>query len=366
MMEPRGDLMHSEPDRRRGHLRVYMGAAPGSGKTYAMLREGRERQLKGEDVVVGLVETYGRPRTIEAIGQLEVLPREKIEYRGTVLEEMDLEAVLVRHPQVALVDELAHTNAPGARHEKRWQDVDDLRDAGIDVVTTVNVQHEESVKDVVERITGIVVRETVPDRVLDGADEIQFVDIAPEALRKRMRHGNIYPIDRVDTALTNFFRPGNLAALREIALRLVAQSMAVSSGVLPSPEDVLVSVSSRASSAGLIRRGARMARRLGGQCVVLTVLPPSVARGPHVAETEALARKLGCQFHVVHSDDKAHAIIEAALHYGAEHVVLGEPAHKDGFRELFTPSLVERVIDNLPDSDIHVIARVGLDEPAYA
>src|ERR1700682_3385357 len=152
MTEPRGDLMHSEPDRRRGRLRVYMGAAPGSGKTYAMLREGHERQLKGEDVVVGLVETYGRPRTIEAIGELEVVPREKIEYRGNVLEEMDLEAVLVRHPQVALVDELAHTNAPGARHEKRWQDVDDLRDAGIGVGTTGNVQHVESVKHAGEAI----------------------------------------------------------------------------------------------------------------------------------------------------------------------------------------------------------------------
>jgi two-component system, OmpR family, sensor histidine kinase KdpD len=331
-----------------------------------MLREGRERSLRGEDVVVALVETYGRPRTIEAVDGLEVVPRELIDYRGTKLEEMDVEAVLVRRPQVALVDELAHTNAPGSRHEKRWQDVEDLRDAGIDVITTVNVQHVESVKDVVERITGIVVRETVPDRVLDRADEIQFVDIAPEALRKRMRHGNIYPSERVDTALSNFFRPGNLAALREIALRLVAQTMAVSSRVLPSPEDVLVSVSCRASSAGLIRRAARMARRLGGQCLVMTVLPPDLDRGPHVAATEALAIKLGCRFHVIQADDKAQAIIDTALKYGAEHVVLGEKEHKDGFRGLFTPSLVERVIDSLPDADIHVIARVDMNEPAHA
>jgi two-component system sensor histidine kinase KdpD len=345
---------------------VYLGAAPGSGKTFAMLREGRERSLGGEDVVVALVETYGRPRTIEAINGLEVIPREQIEYRGTRLEEMDLEAALARRPEVALVDELAHTNAPGSRHEKRWQDVEDLRDAGIDVITTVNVQHTESVKDVVERITGIVVRETVPDRVLDSADEIQFVDIAPEALRKRMRHGNIYPAERVDTALTNFFRPGNLAALREIALRLIAQSMASSSGVLPSPEDVLVSVSSRPSSAALIRRAARMARRLGGQCIVVTVLPPGVERGQRVAATEALAIKLGCRFHVIHSDDKAAAVIKAAHRYGTEHLVLGEKEHRDGFRGLFNPSLVERVIDGLPDSDIHVIARLSIDEPAHA
>jgi two-component system, OmpR family, sensor histidine kinase KdpD len=330
-----------------------------------MLREGRDRRQRGEDVVVGLVETYGRPRTVEAVDDLEVIPRERIEYRGTILEEMDLEAVLVRHSEVALVDELAHTNAPGARHQKRWQDIDDLRDAGIDVITTVNVQHVESVKDVVERITGITVRETVPDRVLDGADEIQFVDIAPEALQKRMRHGNIYPAERVDTALHNFFRPGNLAALREIALRLVAHSMAASSGILPSPEDVLVSVSSRASSAALIRRGARMARRLGGQCTVVTVLPPSFGRGPQVAATEALARNLGCQFYVIHSDDRTGSIIDAARRFAAEHVVLGEPARKGGFRQWLTPNLVERVIDGLPDSDIHVIARIGIDEPAH-
>jgi two-component system, OmpR family, sensor histidine kinase KdpD len=362
-MELQADLTSNQPGRRRGRLRVYLGAAPGSGKTYAMLREGRDRRTKGENVVVGFVETYGRPKTIEAIDDLEVMPRERIEYRGTVLEEMDLEALLVRHPEVALVDELAHTNAPGARHEKRWQDVEDLRDAGIDVITTVNVQHVESVQDVVERITGITVRETVPDRVLDGADEIQFVDIAPEALRKRMLHGNIYPATRVETALSNFFRPGNLAALREIALRMVAHSLAQSSGVTPSPEDVLIAVSSRPSSAGLIRRGARMARRLGGQCVVITVLPTTVERGPKVAATEALAVKLGCQFHVVHSDDRAAAVIEAARKYGSEHVVIGEAARADGVIELFRRSFMERVIDNLPDSDIHVVARVAIDAP---
>ena len=351
---------------RRGGLRVYLGAAPGSGKTYAMLREGRERVETGEDVVVGLVETYGRPRTVEAIGDLEVVPREKIHYRGTTLEEMDLEALLVRRPSLALVDELAHSNAPGSRHAKRWEDIEALRDAGIDVITTVNVQHVESVKDVVERITGIVVGETVPDRVLDGADEIQFVDIAPEALRKRMTHGNIYGADRVETALHNFFRPGNLAALREIALRLVAQTMAGASAVLPSPEDVLVAVSSRGSSAALIRRASRMARRLGGRCVVVTVLPRGVARGPRVAETEALAQKLGCSFEVVQGDDKAEAIIDAARQHGSEHVVIGEPIRKDGWRQLLTPSLVERVIDSLPDSDIHVIARIALHEPTPA
>jgi len=247
--------MEVPPARTRGHLKVYLASTAGAGKTFAMLREGRERRQRGEDVVVAYVETYGRPRTDELVAGFEVIPRQKVAYRGTVLEEMDLAAVLTRHPKVALVDELAHTNTPGLNHEKRWQDVEDLRDAGIDVISTLNVQHVESYNDVVERITGIVVRETIPDRVLDTADEMQFIDISPEALRKRMRHGNIYKADQIDTALANFFRPGNLAALREIGLRLVAQSMAASRQVLAEGEDVLVAISGAANSEALIRRG---------------------------------------------------------------------------------------------------------------
>ena len=232
-----------EPQAQRGRLKVYLGAAPGTGKTYAMLREGNQLRARGVDVVAGFVETYERPRTIEAIGELEVLPRLELGYKGTILTDTDVDALVARRPQVALIDELAHTNVPGMAHEKRWQDVEQIRDAGIDVITTLNVQHVESVKDVVEHITGISMRETIPDRVLDGATDIQFVDISPEALRKRMSHGNIYLGDRIDTALSNFFRPGNLAALREIALRMVATSLAERSGVQTSPEDVLVAIS---------------------------------------------------------------------------------------------------------------------------
>jgi K+-sensing histidine kinase KdpD len=235
----------------RGHLRVFLGATPGSGKTFAMLREAHDRRSQGEDVVVGFVETHGRKLTEQAIGSLEVIPRLEVEYRGKVMEEMDLDTVLARHPQVVLVDELAHTNVPGLRHAKRYEDVEEILDAGIDVVTTVNVQHLESVKDLAEHITGIPVRETLPDRVLDNADEIQFIDISPEALRKRMRHGNIYAPDKIDTALANFFRPGNLAALREIALRLVAQTVGRARGaILPSPQSVLVAISGRAGWRG--------------------------------------------------------------------------------------------------------------------
>src|SRR5437870_1733050 len=237
-----------------GRLKVYLGATPGAGKTFAMLREGRQRKQRSEDVVIAYVETYGRTRTEELLPGLDSIPRKKIDYRGTVLEEMDVDAVLARCPKTALVDELAHTNAPGSANEKRRQDVEQLRNAGIDVISTLNVQHVESVNDVVEKITGIVQRETLPDRVLDLADEIQFIDISPEALRKRMRHGNIYGPDKVETALANFFRPGNLAALREIALRLVAQSMATSREVLAPAEDVLVAISGSADSEPLVRR----------------------------------------------------------------------------------------------------------------
>ena len=206
----------------RGKLRVYLGAAPGVGKTFAMLNEGRRRHDRGTDVVVGFVETHGRRLTAAQVGALELIPHKHLEYRGTEFEEMDIDAVLARKPQLALVDELAHTNVPGSRNAKRWQDVEELLDAGIDVVSTVNIQHLESLNDVVERITGVVQRETVPDEVVRRAEQVELVDMTPEALRRRMAHGNIYPAERVDAALGNYFRPGNLAALRELALLWVA------------------------------------------------------------------------------------------------------------------------------------------------
>ena len=343
------------PELRRGHLKIFLGATPGAGKTFAMLREAHQLREHGHDVVVGYVETYSRPRTVELIAGLEVIPRVRVTYRGTVLEEMDLDAVLRRRPEVALVDELAHSNVPGVRHEKRWQDVEDLRAAGIDVITTVNVQHVESVKDLVEKVTGIVVRETVPDKELDGADEIQFIDITPEALRKRMRHGNIYSRDKVETALANFFRPQNLSAIRQIGLRLVADSMARSRQVLASPEDVLVAVSGDSTSEDLIRRGARLARRLGGSCIVVTVR----GGGPDAREFEryrALSEQLGASFAVLGGVDVAAAVIQAARDAMVEHVVVGEMARTGGWSRL-RPTMADRIIDGLPDSDVHVIAR---------
>jgi two-component system, OmpR family, sensor histidine kinase KdpD len=343
---------------RRGRLRVYLGAAPGSGKTFAMLREGRERVAQGEDVVVGFVETYGRPRTVEAVGRLEVLPRLRVPYHGTVLEEMDVEAVLARRPQVALVDELAHTNAPGLRNAKRWQDVEELRDAGIEVVTTLNIQHIESVKDLAEHITGMPVGETVPDQVIDGADEVHLIDIAPEALRKRMRHGNIYAPDKIDTALRNFFRPGNLAALREIALRHVADSTAGARGeVRPPPQDVLVLISGGPDSEALIRRGARIARRLGGWCSVLMVLRSRDGPDPSSERWRALARQLHCSFIEQRASDLGRTAVAVARELGVRHVVLGESRAR-ALGERWRRSLVDRLVDDLPGTDIHVIGRV--------
>ncbi|HEY0577437.1 MAG TPA: sensor histidine kinase, partial [Pseudonocardia sp.] len=207
---------------RRGILRIYLGSAPGVGKTFAMLGEARRRAERGTDLVVGIVETHDRPKTQALLEGLEELPRRRVTYRGTELSELDVDAVLARRPELVLVDELAHTNAPGSRNAKRWQDIDELLAAGIDVLSTVNVQHLESLNDVVETITGVRQRETVPDEWVRGAEQIELVDITPEALRRRMAHGNIYPSQRVDAALSNYFRPVNLVALRELALLWVA------------------------------------------------------------------------------------------------------------------------------------------------
>ena len=269
----------------RGQLRIYLGAAPGVGKTYAMLQEGRRRRDRGTDVVVAYVETHGRRNTAAQIADLEVVSRKRYEYRGTSFEELDLDAVLARHPTVALVDELAHTNTPGLAHHKRWEDVDALLEAGIDVVSTVNVQHLESLNDVVEHITGVRQQETVPDVVVRRAQQVELVDMTPEALRRRMAHGNIYGADKVDAALSNYFRPGNLAALRELALLWVADSVDESlhayleahgiAGTWETRERIVVAVTGAPGGAELIRRAARMAARTRGRLLGVHVAPAS-------------------------------------------------------------------------------------------
>jgi two-component system sensor histidine kinase KdpD len=218
-------IQREEREAGRGHLRIYLGAFPGVGKTFAMLNEAHRRQTYGEDVVVGFVETHGRPNTEAQIAGLEVIPRKRVAYQGVVVEEMDVDAILKRHPQVCLVDELAHTNAPGSEREKRYEDVQVLLDAGIHVVSTMNVQHLESLNDTVETLTGIKVRETLPDSILDEADEVILIDLSPEGARARMEHGHIYPREQARAALNNFFRTENLSALRELALRRTAQEV---------------------------------------------------------------------------------------------------------------------------------------------
>src|ERR1700722_183271 len=265
-----------------GPFRIYLGAAPGVGKTYAMLSEGQRRRRRGTDVVAGFVEAYGRPATEELISGLEVIPRKAVDYRGKRLEEMDLDAVLRRRPEVALVDELAHTNVPGSgRHGKRWQDVLDILGAGISVITTVNIQHLESIADEVEQMTGAKVRERVPDWVVRKADQIELVDSSPEQLRRRMVHGNIYPQQKVTQALANFFRTDNLTALRELALRFLADETDdellehlrrhETSVGWETWERVMVAVTAAPGADALLRRAARMAARLKSELDVIHV-----------------------------------------------------------------------------------------------
>jgi two-component system sensor histidine kinase KdpD len=355
------------PARRRGTLRIYLGAAPGVGKTFAMLNEGRRRRERGTDVVVGFVETHGREQTAGQLGDLPVVPRTTVAYRGAALPEMDLAAVLVRRPEVALVDELAHTNVPGARHTKRWQDVRDLLDAGIDVVTTVNIQHLESVNDVVERITGVRQRETVPDEIVREADQIELVDMTPEALRRRMAHGNIYAAEKIDAALANYFRPGNLAALRELALLWVAdrvddelEGYRERHGITEpweTRERVVVAITGAPSAAGLIRRAARIARRSRGELTGVHVRSDDglVGGNDRVEEQRRLLEEVGGTYHETAGSDVAAALVDFARSENATQLVLGA-SHRSRAAELVRGSVINRVVRLSGPIDVHVIS----------
>jgi two-component system sensor histidine kinase KdpD len=357
-------------------MRVYLGAAPGVGKTFAMLNEGRRRHARGTDVVVGYVETHGRPHTAEQIGDLEVVPRKHVEYRGTHFEEMDVEAILARHPQQVLVDELAHTNVPGLRHEKRWQDVEDLLEAGIDVISTVNVQHLESVNDVVERITGIEQRETLPDAVVRRADQVELVDMTPEALRRRMAHGNIYKPEKVDAALANYFRLGNLAALRELALLWVADK--VDDGLQEYMEDhgitaswetrerIVVALTGAPGGEHLVRRAARMATRAKGDLLGVHVRAGEGLAGPPPGELEKhrrLLEDLGGSYYEVVGTETASTLVGFARNEHATQLVMGS-SRRSRWSELTRGSVINRVVRESGDIDVHVIStRVEGEEP---
>jgi two-component system, OmpR family, sensor histidine kinase KdpD len=357
----------------RGRLIIYLGMAPGVGKTFAALGELHRRKERGTDVAIGFVETYGRPHTIEAIGDLEIIPRIKIPYKNVVVEEMDGEAVLRRHPAVVLVDELAHTNTPGSKHEKRWQDVKELLDHGITVISTLNIQHLESLADIVETITGIQVRERIPDRVVDEADEIELVDMAPHALRQRIRHGNVYPKERADQCLHEFFREGNLSALRELALRKVATTVEQDleeymrehdiQAVWPAGERVMVCVDARPQSQHLLRRGWRMASRLRTDLLAVFVETPAWATASPDARRQLednlrFAEDLGAEVIRVKDNDVARALFRVAQDKNAGSIVIGHSSH-GRLHEWLRGSKVSRLLRLARDVDVHVVAERG-------
>ena len=355
-----------------GHFRIYLGAAAGVGKTFAMLNEGRRRRDRGTDVAIGFVECHGRQRTEEMIAELEVVPRRKVDYRGSVLEEMDLDAVLARHPKVALIDELAHTNVPGSgKNEKRWQDVLDILAAGINVITTVNIQHLESIADEVEHMTGAKVRERVPDWVVRQADQVELVDSSPEQLRRRMVHGNIYPKERVTRALSNFFRTDNLTALREMALRFLADETDEdllehlrrheSDVVWETCERVMVAASPAPGTDALVRRAARMASRLKGDLDVLYVAGSDATRPGDrkaVEKLRQLAADVGARWHETEGDDPARAIAAFAQEHQITQIVIGSSQRSRWQQLTGGGSNVARVIREAGalGIDVHVIA----------
>jgi two-component system sensor histidine kinase KdpD len=360
----------------RGSLRIYLGAAPGVGKTVAMLDEAHRRLERGTDVVVGYVETHGRPHTAALLDGLEVLPRRQVTYRGSALTELDVDAVLARRPQVVLVDELAHTNVPeagdGERHEKRWQDVEQILDAGIDVISTVNIQHLESLNDVVESITGIRRQETVPDEIVRRADQVQVVDMSPEALRRRMAHGNIYGPDQVDAALANYFRVGNLSALREIALLWLADRVDEArepcragqgiSDQLPARERIVVALTGGAGSETLLRRGARIATRAAGgdliACHVQSAEGLASTDPAELARLRRLAGDLGAEFQNVSGADVAEAILDHARGVNATQIVVGV-SRRSRWQQILRPSIASEVADRSGDIDVHLVPHEG-------
>ncbi len=354
-------------EQQRGRLKVYLGFAPGVGKTYEMLQEGHRLKRQGVDVVIGIVETHGRAETAEQIADLEQVPRRRVEYRGVVLEEMDLDAVLKRRPTVTLVDELAHTNAPGGKNAKRYQDVEELLRNGISVIATLNIQHLESLYDTVERFTGVKVKERVPDYVLAEANQVVNVDLPSEDLQERMRAGKIYPHERIERALGNFFTDANLTQLREIALEQIAHILDRRRQEKAAPrantsERVMVCLSLRSPNAPrLLRKGARLADRLGAPWFAVYVQTPGERTEKVDASSQrllsdalALARQLGAVPFQFKGPDLPTAIAGFVKEYGITHIVLGR-SRRPWYRNLFGPSPLDRLLRAVPGVDVLVV-----------
>ncbi|MEV1001270.1 DUF4118 domain-containing protein [Nonomuraea sp. NPDC050202] len=367
----------------RGRLRVYLGAAPGVGKTYAMLGEGRRAVERGRDVVVGFVETHGRPRTAALLEGLEIIPRKTIVYRGATFTELDVDALIERAPKVALIDELAHTNVPGSKNAKRWQDIDEILDAGIDVISTVNIQHLESVNDVVEQITGIPQRETVPDEVVRRATQIELVDMSPEALRRRMAHGNVYAPEKVDAALSNYFRVGNLTALRELALLWVAGKVDEQldryrsdhgiAGTWEARERVVVALTGGPEGDTLVRRAARIAARTKGAdlLAVHVTSADGLAGGDpaSLARQRTLVESMGGTYHQVVGDDIPRALLDFARGVNGTQLVLGA-SRRGRFAQVLSRGVGVETTARSGPIDVHLVtheeAKQGRRRPERA
>uniref|UniRef100_A0A832H1T0 Sensor histidine kinase KdpD n=1 Tax=Oscillatoriales cyanobacterium SpSt-402 TaxID=2282168 RepID=A0A832H1T0_9CYAN len=363
------DMSYIRPARRGKH-KIFIGMAPGVGKTFKMLEEAHKLKRDGVDVVIGLLETHGRKETAEKAGDLEIVPRQQISHNGVILTEMDTDAVIARQPQLALVDELAHTNVPGSEREKRYQDVEVILTAGIDVYSTVNIQHLESLNDLVARITGIVVRERVPDRVLEEADEVVVVDVTPETLEERLREGKIYAMEKVEQSLQNFFQRRNLIALRELALREVADNIeedAIEEATINGNpiehqprvhERVLVCVSTEPNSVQLLRRGARIANYMNAPFYALFVANPdrflTKAEALHIETCERLCKEFEGEFLRVSGYNVAEEIAKIAKSYRITQIVLGR-SRKSRWKILLRGSFIDTLMQLLPQSDLHII-----------
>jgi two-component system sensor histidine kinase KdpD len=362
-------------ERRRGHHKVFLGMAAGVGKTFYMLLEGHAEQEAGRDVVIGLLETHGRAETAQLGEGLPIVPRRRVSYRETVLEEMDLPAILRRAPELCLIDELAHTNAPGVEHAKRYEDVEDVLSAGIDVLSTVNVQHLESLNDRVTELSGIRVRETIPDAILGRADEVVLVDVTPEALLDRLRAGKVYPPERIEAALNNFFRIENLSALREVALRQVAEEVGakrLTTELVGTREEGLTADAQQAvgerllalvepypGAQRLVRRAWRSAQRLGAELDLLWVRRPgqrlSDDHERSLLALRQLASVLGATMFEEESDDLAAAIVDVASRRGATYILMGRSRPARGLARLRVP-LPQRLMERLPGLDVRIVA----------
>lgn len=353
----------------KGRLKIYIGGAPGVGKTYQMLRDANEMKETGIDVVIGFVETYGRKGTEEQIGNLEILPLKEIEYKDVVLKEMNLEGIIERNPKVVIVDELAHTNVPTSKNHKRYQDVFEILDHGINVMTAVNIQHLESLNDYVNRMTGVKVRETIPDKLIELADETEVIDISPDALRDRLKQGKIYSQDKIETALDNFFRVGNLNALRELALREIAnevdeQLMEYKNRkqvdcLVGAKEKILVCINLTFNAEYLIRRGYRIAKMLKAELYILYVNNEQYTRDREklrkMDEITELCNKLDARFKMVHAKDPAMPIIKFAKENGITQIVIGQSA-RTRVHEIFRGSIVRKIMRRAKYVDVLVVS----------